>query len=107
MIRSVAPFAFVETHVREVNKDNISKLLFHNWAYLFNYDHSNGGRIWVGQDHNVLKVDLLGSLDQIIHVLIIMVGLNVSFNASFVYGDNCPSKREALWAEIINCSTAQ
>jgi hypothetical protein len=27
----VAPFGLVETHVREVNKDNVSKLLFQNW----------------------------------------------------------------------------
>jgi len=31
-----------------------------------------------------------------------MVGSNVSFNASFVYVDNCSSKREALWSEIVN-----
>jgi hypothetical protein len=52
----------------------------------------------------VLKVDLLGSSDKIIHVIVTLVGSNVSFNTSFVYGDNCPSKREALWAEIISCS---
>jgi hypothetical protein len=52
----------------------------------------------------VLKVDLLGSSDKIIHVIVTLVGSNVSFNTSFVYGDNCPSKREALWAEIITCS---
>ena len=33
---SVAPSGLVETHVREVNKDNVSRLLFQNWAYLFN-----------------------------------------------------------------------
>jgi hypothetical protein len=32
----VAPSGLVETHVREVNKDNVSTLLFQNWAYLFN-----------------------------------------------------------------------
>lgn len=46
-----------------MNKDNVSRLLFQNWAYLFNYDRSNGGHIWVYKDPNVLKVDLLGSLD--------------------------------------------
>ena len=43
----VALFGLVKTHVREVNKDNVSRLLFQNWAYLFNYDRSNGGHIWV------------------------------------------------------------
>jgi hypothetical protein len=33
-----------------------------------------------------------------------MVGSNVSFNYSFVYGDNCSSKWEALWFEIVNYS---
>jgi len=31
---SVAPFGLVETHVREVNKDNVSRLLFQNWTCL-------------------------------------------------------------------------
>jgi hypothetical protein len=52
----------------------------------------------------VLKVDLLDSSNQIIRVIITTVGSNVCFNASFVYVDNCPSTREALWAEIVNYS---
>jgi hypothetical protein len=31
---SVALFGLVETHVREVNKDNVSRLLFQNWTCL-------------------------------------------------------------------------
>jgi hypothetical protein len=30
----IAPFGLVETHVREVNKDNVSRLLFKNWTCL-------------------------------------------------------------------------
>jgi hypothetical protein len=41
----------------------------------------------------MLKVDLLGSSNQIIHVNVTMVGSHVSFNASFVFENNCPSKR--------------
>jgi hypothetical protein len=54
----------------------------------------------------VLKVDLSGSSDQIIHVSVTMVGSNVSFNAYFVYKDNCSSKLEAPWADIVNRSIA-
>ena len=43
----VARFGLVETHVRDVNKDSVSRLLFQNWSDLFNYDQSNGGHIWV------------------------------------------------------------
>jgi hypothetical protein len=43
----VAPFGLLETRVREVNKDRACALLFQNWSYLFNYDQSNGGHIWV------------------------------------------------------------
>jgi hypothetical protein len=53
---SVALFGLVETHVA-VNKDNVSRHLFQNWAYFFNYDHSNSGRIWLCWDPNVLNVD--------------------------------------------------
>jgi hypothetical protein len=38
----VAPFGLIEI---QVNKYNVSQLSFQNWAYLFNYDHSNGDRI--------------------------------------------------------------
>ena len=39
-----------------------------------------------------MKVDILGSLDQIVHIGVSIVGTNLIFNASIVYGDNKPSK---------------
>ena len=86
-------------HFIALYKDSVSRLLFQIWSYLYNYDHSSGGRIW---DPNLLKVDLLGSPDQIIHVCVTMLVSNISLNASFVYGENSLTKHEALWADIVS-----
>lgn len=77
---TVTPFGLVETRVREVNKDSVF----------------SGGRIWVCWDPNLLKVDLLGSSDQIIHVCVTLLVSNISSDASFVYGENNLTKYKAL-----------
>jgi hypothetical protein len=51
-----------------------------------------------------VKVHILGSSNQIIHVVVSIVGTNLIFNASIIYGDNRPCKREALWYDIVRRS---
>jgi hypothetical protein len=50
------------------------------------------------------SVDLVGCSDQIIHVCVIMLDTNTCFNASIIYRDNTPSKKEAWWTDIVRCS---
>ena len=58
----------VETRVRDKNKNNVSQLLLHNWSFLYNYDFSCHGRIWVCWNADTVKVDVFGMSDQAIHV---------------------------------------
>jgi hypothetical protein len=65
---------------------------FNIWSYLHNYEFANGGWIWICWDPNEVKVDILGSSDQIAHVGVFIVGTNSIFNAFIIYKDNRPSK---------------
>jgi len=55
----IALFGLVETRVRDKNKDNVSQLLLRNWSFLYNYDFSCRGRIWVCWNADTVKVDFL------------------------------------------------
>jgi hypothetical protein len=92
----IALFGLVETRVRDRNKDKVSQLLLSNWSFLYNYDFSCRGRIWVCWNADVVKVDVFGMLDQAIHVSVTILSTNICFNASIIYGDNNASLREAL-----------
>jgi hypothetical protein len=92
----MAFFGLVETQVRDRNKDN--------WSFLYNYDFSCRGRIWVCWNANVVKVDVLGMSDQAIHVFVMILATNICFNASIIYGDNSASLYEALWSDIVSRS---
>jgi hypothetical protein len=41
---------------------------------------------------------------QVIHVYVTILGTNICFNASIIYGDNSGSLREALWSDIVSQS---
>jgi len=97
-------FGLVETRVRSKNKDNVSQLLLRNWSFLYNYDFSSRGRIWVCWNANTVKVDVLGMSDQAIHVSVTILATNICFNTSIIYGDNNASLREALWSDIVSHS---
>ena len=97
-------FGLVETRVRDRNKDNVSQLLLRNWSFLYNYDFSCRGRIWVCWNADLVKVDVLGMSDQAIHVSVMILAANICFNTSIIYGDNNASLREALWSDIVSRS---
>ena len=100
----IAPFGLVETRVREKNKDNVSQLLLRNWSFLYNYDFSCRGRIWVCWNADTVKVDVFGMSDQAIHVSVTILATNTCFNTSVIYEDNNASLREALWSDIVSRS---
>uniref|UniRef100_A0A2K2AH39 Uncharacterized protein n=1 Tax=Populus trichocarpa TaxID=3694 RepID=A0A2K2AH39_POPTR len=89
-------FGLVETRVKDKNKDNVSQFLLRSWSFLYNYDFSCRGRIWVCWNADTVKVDVFGMSDQAIHVSVTILATNISFNTSIIYGDNNASLREAL-----------
>ena len=100
----IALFGLVETRVKDKNKDNVSQLLLRSWSFLYNYDFSCRGRIWVCWNADTVKVDVFGMSDQAIHVSVTILATNISFNTSIIYGDNNASLREALWSDIVSRS---
>ncbi|KAI5568972.1 hypothetical protein BDE02_12G048300 [Populus trichocarpa] len=100
----IALFGLVETRVKDKNKDNVSQLLLRSWSFLYNYDFSCRGRIWVCWNADTVKVDVFGMSDQAIHVYVTILATNISFNTSIIYGDNNASLREALWSDIVSRS---
>jgi exonuclease III len=98
----IAHFGLVEIRVRDKNKDNVSQLLLRKWSFLYNYDFSCHGHIWVCWNANTVKVDVLGMSDQAIHVSVTILATNICFNTSIIYGDNNASLREALWSDIVS-----
>jgi hypothetical protein len=42
--------------------------------------------------------------NQAIYVCVTILGTNICFNASIIYGDNSASLREALWFDILSQS---
>jgi hypothetical protein len=55
----VAPLGLDETQIRDRNIDNVSRLLLRNWSFLYNYDFSCRGRVWVCWNADMVKVDVL------------------------------------------------
>jgi hypothetical protein len=100
----VALFGLVETRVRDMNKENVSRLLLRSWSFLYNYDFSCKGCIWVCWNADVVKVDALSMSDQAIHVCVTILGTDICFNASIIYKDNSASLREAFWFDIVSWS---
>ncbi|KAI9386499.1 hypothetical protein POPTR_010G033266v4 [Populus trichocarpa] len=100
----IALFGLVETRVKDKNKDNVSQLLLCSWSFLYNYDFSCRGHIWVCWNADTVKVDVFGMSDHAIHVSVTILATNISFNTSIIYGDNNASLREALWSDIVSRS---
>lgn len=96
----------VETEVRSINKDMISRKVFGDWEVFDNYDHALLGRIGVGWDPLILKVTPMYRSDQIIHVFCSFINQKGDFRVSAVcYSSNEVNLRKALWADLKRMSS--
>lgn len=57
----------VETRVKMHKAVKISRAICKNWNWSFNYDHHYNGRVWVGRDPKIWKVNILFMSAQVIH----------------------------------------
>lgn len=88
----------LETRVKEVKSEKILKSVFHGWSAIINYEHSQGGRIWVLWKVSV-RMTPVYKTDQLITC---SVGLQdeEEFFCSFVYASNQSEERKELWADL-------
>lgn len=98
----LALIGLVETKIKEVNKEKVLRTIAKGWGFLNNYSSSPIGIIWVCWDPSGLKVSLMGQSDQVIHCLVKDASGFWHCVVSIIYGDNCPSRRESLWANLIS-----
>lgn len=94
--------ALLETHVKQEMASIISSTIDFRFQWLFNYDCHHNGRIWLGWDPNLWKVQKLVTNAQHLSCFINRVGTNDSFFVSFVYALNTDVERRSLWAGLID-----
>lgn len=94
--------SLVETHVNRNSANFVSRYINPKFHWVFNYEHHQNGRIWVGWDPVVWKVVVLSSsVQQITCTLQHCTNLD-SIVISFIYGFNTTSERRHLWQELLS-----
>jgi len=104
--RKVSLVGLLETRVKDSKADPISRFVGNHWNWLFNYQHHNNGRIWVGWDAQVWDVTLVASSDQLMHCHVSSIDRVSSFYITFVYAHNDEVARCALWRMLSSFSIA-
>ena len=98
----ISLLGLVETKVKAANNSSILQNLLRGWRVLHNYEYHPNGRIWVLWNPTVMDINLLHTLDQMVHVSATFLEKQHTFQASFVYGFNTPGERLPLWADIMH-----
>lgn len=94
-------FALLETHVKEDSAVFVSNLLCPRFSWHFNYNHHYHGRIWVGFDPDIWKLDVIFSSAQQITCSIERLSTKEMFVVSFIYAFNTHIERRQLWEELV------
>ena len=95
----------VETHVQASSAQSVTNLIAPRFTWLFNYEHHNNGRIWIGFDNNIWKVELLSCSAQHASCSVLHLCSGTRFYISFIYALCSAVERRTLWAELINFSS--
>ncbi|CAI8619939.1 unnamed protein product [Vicia faba] len=91
--------ALLATRVKKTNANIICKVFGTNWKIIDNYDHHANGRIWILWLE--LKVELMKTVEQFIHIVIYGLDNSMLYNATVVYTHNQLKRRHILWKEIV------
>ncbi|XP_043700095.1 uncharacterized protein LOC122650777 [Telopea speciosissima] len=92
----------LETHVKEPNAARISNSIVPGWSFLSNYSHHPDGRIWIIWDPSKIKISLISSSAQFLHLSFSDSLNQFSFFFTVTYAFNCPVLRQDLWTDLRN-----
>ena len=111
IVRLIHEFKFdvigiIETKVKLTNQDKINNNMISHWHYVTNCQADSIGRIWVGWNPDKIKLNVLISNSQLMHVQIENIDLSVTFYASFIYGLHSVQDRRPLWRDLNQCATS-
>ncbi|XP_048636569.1 uncharacterized protein LOC125609299 [Brassica napus] len=88
----------LETKVKERKVEGILKKVFRDWSSMTNYEHSQGGRIWLVW-RDTIRVTPVYKSDQMITCSVGMQG-EEEFFCTFIYASNLVEGRKELWEDI-------
>lgn len=100
--KKIGLISLLETHVKKDSANFVSNSVSPRFTWLFNYDCHSNGRIWVGWDPGVWKIQLLKHGSQHISCSATTIGSNDHFFVSFIYAMNTPEERRELWSDLLN-----
>ena len=92
-------FGFVlETRVKERKVGDILNSVFSDWSVMTNYEHSQGGRIWLVWRESVRMTPVYKSYQ----LITCSVGLQneEDFFCTFIYASNVVEERKVLWSDL-------
>lgn len=88
----------LETRVKESKAGKILNSVFRDWSAMTNYEHSQGGRIWLVWRESVRMIPVYKS-DQII-TCSVGVQNEENFFCTFIYASNGAEERKVLWGDL-------
>lgn len=95
-------FALLETHVAADSASSIANFICPRFKWVFNYDYHANGRIWLGYDPSIWKLQVLSMSSQQISCQISLVSTGESFFLSTIYALNSSVLRRQLWADLLS-----
>lgn len=69
-------------------------------GYIYNYNHFNRGRIWVGWDKIKVNMKEVFNSNQGIFCDVSLIRGNPNFFTAIVYGSNNPMERKLFWHDM-------
>lgn len=95
----------LETRVKEGKAVRILDSVFRGWSAMTNYEHSQGGRIWLVWKETVCMTPVFKS-DQLITCSVRLQN-GVEFFRTFIYASNIAEERKVLWRNLCDHNSSQ
>ncbi|KAH0652460.1 hypothetical protein KY289_030138 [Solanum tuberosum] len=86
--------------VKEISSSRIVKKIAYGWKWCNNYQHSNGGRIWLLWDPAKCDFTHTHSSSQYIHRIVKVYRDSMDFQFTAIYGLHNIRDRGVLWADL-------
>lgn len=90
----------LETRVKKNNSSKIRMNFSKSWSYIDNYSHHHNGRIWLMWKNHEVRINLLHTEEQFIHVEVLSLNNKLQYYVTIVYAMNQIERRRVLWEKI-------
>ncbi|XP_021728495.1 uncharacterized protein LOC110695590 [Chenopodium quinoa] len=101
---SVDVVSLLEIKIKLKNVLTYQRKFGSSWLWIYNYDHSSKGRIWLGWNANRVTINVLKIHEQFIHCSVSSKDLSTHIHLTVVYGLHSIHDRLPLWEGIRSIS---